>query len=80
MPGAHRPLLSLLALSTLAVLAALAACQRGSEEPATRVIPPATPYLAPVARAAPPPAPAPAESSPAPSPEEVRAFERPVPK
>jgi len=88
MPRTHRSLLSLFAATTLAALGALSACERPrSEEPATRFIPPAAPYLAPVARAAEPapapapePAPRPERADPAPSPEEVRAFERRVPK
>lgn len=82
----HRTLFSAYAAATLAVLGALAACDGKPAEPqTTRIIPPAAPYLAPIARAAePPPAPAPpairAEPEPAPSPEEIRAFERRVPK
>ncbi len=82
----HRSLFSAYAAATLAVLGALAACDgTPGEEQTTRIIPPAAPYLAPIARAAePPPAPAPpalrAEPEPAPSAEEIRAFERRVPK
>jgi hypothetical protein len=74
----RRPWLALLPLPVLAVFVAVSACSGSrTEEPAVHVIPPA-------AALAPAPAPAPAAAAPAaedpPSEEEVRAFERPVPK
>jgi hypothetical protein len=77
-----RLFLSVLPVAALAVVAALSCGKSRSEEPATRVIPPATAYAEPAPTAVAPPAPAspaPAAEEP-PSPEEVKAFERPVAK
>lgn len=77
-----RVFLPLLPIPILAVVAAFSAC--GSrEEPATRLIPPAVALApAPAAPVRGPAGPAPAApaADDAPSAEEVRAFERPVPK
>jgi hypothetical protein len=80
----RRLLLSLLPIPALAAVVALSCGRTRSDEPATRVIPPAAPYLAPSASAAPAtpaaPAAAPSAADEAPSPAEVKAFERPVAK
>jgi hypothetical protein len=85
-----RLLLSLLPVAAVAIAVALSCGKSRSEEPATRVIPPATAYAEPAPTAVAPPAPTavapPAPALPAtaaeepPSPEEVKAFERPVAK
>jgi hypothetical protein len=74
--------LPLLPLPVLAAIVAFSACSSRTDEPTTRVIPPAT-TLAP----APPPAPAahaPVAAAPtgddAPSEQEIREFQRPVRK
>jgi hypothetical protein len=74
-----RLLLSLLPFPALALLVALSCGRSRSEEPATRLIPPPTPYVAP-AVPAPIAAAAPAPADEPPSAEEVEAFERPVAK
>lgn len=91
----RRALLSILPLPVLAVLVVASACSRPrSDEPATRVIPPAARVLAPAPAAvaaaaapAPPPAAEPARApraaekgEDAPTPEDVKEFQRPVPK
>ena len=76
MPRVYLPLLP---LPVLAVAVAFSACSRSpASEPAVHVIPPAAALVAAAPTAPPPPA-APAGID-APSEEEVRAFERPVPK
>jgi hypothetical protein len=77
-----RLLLSLLPVAAVAIAVALSCGKSRSEEPATRVIPPATAYAEPAPTAVAPPAPAlPATAAEEPpSPEEVKAFERPVAK
>jgi hypothetical protein len=80
-------LVSLLPIPALAILAVVSCTRSRSEEPATRVIPPATAYEEPAPTAAPAhvlaPAPVAAPTAAAedpPSAEEVKAFERPVAK
>ncbi|HEX9050753.1 MAG TPA: hypothetical protein VF841_09495 [Anaeromyxobacter sp.] len=80
MPRVYLPLLP---LPLLAVLVAISACTRPRSEEVSHVIPP--PALAALATAEKPAAPAaaPAPAAPkddAPSAEEVKAFEKPVPK
>ncbi len=73
-----RVLLPLLPIPVLAAVVAFSACSRThGEDPAVHVIPPPV-ALAPAA--APAPTPATPTGDDAPSAEEVRAFERPVPK
>jgi hypothetical protein len=73
-----RPWLTLLPLPALAAFLAVSACSGSrSEEPAVHVIPPPA-AVAPAKAASPVPAAPIAEN--APSEEEVRAFQRPVPK
>jgi hypothetical protein len=74
----RRPWLALLPLPVLAVFLAISACSGSrTDEPAVHVIPPAA-ALAPAPAA--PTAPAASAAEDQPSEEEVRAFERPVPK
>jgi hypothetical protein len=76
----RRLLLSLFPLPLLAVLVAISCGRSRSDEPASRVIPPAAPYLEP-ARSAAPSAPERRHSADEPpSVEEVREFERRVAK
>lgn len=75
----RRVLLPLLPIPVLALLVGLSCTRTRSEEPATHVIPPATPYAEEAARnaAATPPR-APADEPPTPA--ELSAFERRVAK
>jgi hypothetical protein len=75
-----RLLLSLLPIPALAVLVALSCGRTRSDEPATRVIPPATAYAEPAASAAAAAAAAPRPAEEPPSAEEVKEFHRPVAK
>jgi hypothetical protein len=76
----RRVYLPILPLPVLASLVAFGACSRPREEPALHVIPPPTAYVAPAASAAPGPAAAPKAEEPTPSADDVREFERAVPK
>jgi hypothetical protein len=73
--------LPLLPIPVLAALVALSCSRTRSEDPATHVIPPPAPYHEPAAQnaAAAAAAPRPAADEP-PSADEVKAFQRPVPK
>jgi hypothetical protein len=77
----RRVFLPLLPIPVLAVIAAISCTRTGSEEPATRVIPPPPAYVEPAARNAAEAAAAPrvAAEEP-PTAQEVAAFERPVAK
>jgi len=81
MPRVYLPLLP---LPALAVLVAVSACSKPRSEEMSHVIPPPA-FAALAAEAKPaapaaPPAPAAAPKDEAPSAEEVKAFEKPVPK
>jgi hypothetical protein len=75
-----RLLLSLLPVAAIGAAAALSCGRTRSDEPATRVIPPASAYVEPAAAAAAAAAAAPRPADEPPSAEEVKAFERPVAK
>ena len=75
-----RVYLSLIPIPVLAAIVAFSACSRSRDEAATHVIPPATAYTEPAARAAAEAAAAPRAAAEPPSADEVKAFERPVPK
>ncbi len=78
MPRVYLPLLP---IPVLAIAVAFSACSRSrSDEAATHLIPPATGYVEPAARNAAEAAAAPRSPAEPPSPDEVKAFERPVPK
>lgn len=71
-----RPLLSLLPIPAVAVLVALSCGRTPPEEPATRLIPPASAHVAPAAGAAA----VRAVADEPPSAHDVKEFERPVAK